>query len=120
MCTIRQLMVKYANKSRHSFEYMDKDELIVAHLIGGIDAFIKPSQGWPLSNSSLKLVSFRSSNQNAKEISLSLLSKVEELANSFDLSIRKSLTNFVDGIEEILLKELRPELHHSTMNTITS
>ncbi|XP_021856088.2 uncharacterized protein [Spinacia oleracea] len=108
MCTIRQLVVKSANKSRHSFEYLDKDELIIAHMNGGIDAFIKPSQGWPLSASPLKLVSFRSSNQNSKDISLSLLSKVEEMANSFDLNIRESITNFVDGIEEILLEQMRP------------
>uniref|UniRef100_A0A803LTM6 Uncharacterized protein n=1 Tax=Chenopodium quinoa TaxID=63459 RepID=A0A803LTM6_CHEQI len=70
-----------ANTFRHSFEYLDKDELIVAHMNGGIDAFIKPSQGWPLSISPLKLFSFLSSNQNAKEISLSLLSKVELLSD---------------------------------------
>ncbi|XP_010673403.2 uncharacterized protein LOC104889792 [Beta vulgaris subsp. vulgaris] len=111
VCTLRQQMVKIANNSRHSFEYLDKDELIVAHMIGGIDAFVKPCQGWPLSTSPLKLVSFRSSDQNVKEISLSLLSKVEELANSFDLNIRKSLTSFVDRIEETLLDKFRPDLH---------
>ncbi|KAH9620787.1 hypothetical protein KSS87_018167 [Heliosperma pusillum] len=77
MCTLRQLVVKNANNSRHSFEYLDKDESVIAHMTGGTDAYLKPSQDWPLSGSELKLVSLRSSDQNAKEISLSLLSKVE-------------------------------------------
>ncbi|XP_021749093.1 uncharacterized protein LOC110714852 [Chenopodium quinoa] len=111
ICTLRRFMVKIANKSRHSFEYLDKDELIVAHMNGGIDAFIKPSQGWPLSISPLKLISFRSTNQNAEDISLSLFSKVEEVANSFDLTIRKSITSFVDGIEEIIMEKIRLEPH---------
>lgn len=108
-CTMRQLIVKL--KSRHSFEYVDKEELIIAHMDGGVDVFIKPSQGWPLSMSALKLVSLRSSDQNARGISLSLLSKVEEAANSLDVNIRKSITDFVDGIEEILLEKMRADVH---------
>lgn len=108
-CTMRQLIVKL--KSRHSFEYVDKEELIIAHMDGGVDVFIKPSQGWPLSMSALKLVSLRSSDQNARGISLSLLSKVEEAANSLDVNIRKSITDFVDGIEEILLEKMRVDVH---------
>uniref|UniRef100_A0A7C9E967 RNA-directed DNA polymerase n=2 Tax=Opuntia streptacantha TaxID=393608 RepID=A0A7C9E967_OPUST len=111
MCTIRQLIVKLANKSRRSFQYVDKEELIIAHMDGGVDVFIKPPQGWPLSMSALKLVSLRSSDQNAKGISLSLLSKVEEAADSLDVDIRKSITDFVDGIEEILLEKMRADLH---------
>ncbi|XP_074320640.1 uncharacterized protein LOC141657344 [Silene latifolia] len=111
MCTLRQLVVKNTNNSRHSFEYLDKDETVIAHMTGGADAYLKPSQGWPLSGSELKLVSLRSSDQNAKEISLSLLSKVEEVANSLDFDTRKSITKFVDGIEEILLEKMRREVH---------
>lgn len=70
---------------------MDKEELIIAHMDGGVDVFIKPSQGWPLSLSALKLVSLRSSDQNARGISLSLLSKVEA-SNSFFLC---SIVNWV-------------------------
>ncbi|GJX55340.1 hypothetical protein Tco_0285237, partial [Tanacetum coccineum] len=31
-----------------SIEYEDKDEMIVAHMVDGVDAFIKVSQGWPI------------------------------------------------------------------------
>ncbi|CAO2831362.1 unnamed protein product [Amaranthus hypochondriacus] len=109
MCTVRHIMVKIASKSRYSFEYFDKDESIIGH-IGGLEAIIKPSENWPLSLSALKLVSFRSCDENANEISSCLLSKVEE-ANSFDLNTRKSITNFVGGIIEILPERIREELH---------
>ncbi|KAK9671452.1 hypothetical protein RND81_12G030800 [Saponaria officinalis] len=111
LSTLRRHILKIANNSRHSFEYLDKDESIIAHMTGGVDAYIKPSQGWPLSGSGLKLVSLRSSDQNAKEISLVLLSKVEEAVNSLDFYTRKNIINFVDGIEEILLEKMRLELH---------
>ncbi|VVA34046.1 PREDICTED: RNA-directed DNA polymerase (reverse mRNAase)-related family [Prunus dulcis] len=45
LCTMRRLMVKSANKSRHSLEYLDKDETVVAHAVGGVDAFTKVPQG---------------------------------------------------------------------------
>ena len=51
-------------------------KLIIGH-IGGLEAIIKPSDDWPLSLSALKLVSFRSCDENANEISSCLLSKVE-------------------------------------------
>ncbi|KAL9232764.1 hypothetical protein vseg_007834 [Gypsophila vaccaria] len=111
LSTLRRLIVNISNSSRHSFEYLDKDESIIAHMTGGVGAYIKPSQGWPLSGSGLKLVSLRSSDQNAKEISLSLLSKVEEAVNSLEFDTRKSITNFVDGIEETLLEKMRLQLH---------
>ncbi|KAF2288907.1 hypothetical protein GH714_022723 [Hevea brasiliensis] len=78
-CTLRRLVVKHADKSRHSFEYLDRDETIVAHLVGGVDAFIKLSQGWPIARSPLKVLSLKSSDHHSKEISLSLLCKVEEM-----------------------------------------
>ncbi|GAB4851884.1 hypothetical protein Ancab_031283 [Ancistrocladus abbreviatus] len=111
ICTLRRYMLKNVGKSRHSLEYLDRDELIVAHLVGGIDAFIKTCQGWPLSTSALKLVSLKSSRQNMKEISLSMLCKVEEVANSLDYNVRRNIKDFVDAVEEILVERMREELH---------
>ncbi|BFG15433.1 hypothetical protein CerSpe_017070 [Prunus speciosa] len=71
LCTMRRLVVKNANKSRRSLEYLDKDETVVAHVVGGVDAFIKVPQGWPLSSSPLN------SDQQSKGISLSFLCKVQ-------------------------------------------
>ncbi|ESR34183.1 hypothetical protein CICLE_v10005758mg [Citrus x clementina] len=79
LSTLRRFVVKTANKSRHLFEYFEGDEMIVAHLVGGVDAFIKPSQGWPLSNSPLKLISLKSSDHHSKGISLSFFCKVEQI-----------------------------------------
>lgn len=39
-------------------------------MIGGLDAFTKLSQGWPTLNSTLKLISLKSSSQKSIEISL--------------------------------------------------
>ncbi|KAF7837012.1 reverse transcriptase-like protein [Senna tora] len=61
---------------RYSLEYLDRDETIVAHMAGGIDAFIKLSHSWPITNSPLKLISLKGSD-HLKEISLSFLCKVE-------------------------------------------
>ncbi|KAI8566784.1 hypothetical protein RHMOL_Rhmol02G0068800 [Rhododendron molle] len=110
LCTLRRLLVKFANKSRHSFVYMDRDEIIVAHMVGGVDAFIKMSQGWPVSNNALKLISLKSSSQHSKEISLSFLCKVEEVANSLDVQIRQNISSFVDAVEKILMQQMRAEL----------
>nr|GMD67957.1 centrosomal protein of 290 kDa-like isoform X2 [Ipomoea batatas] len=66
LCKLRQILVKSANKSRHSFEYLDRDEIIVAHLVGGIDAFIKVPQGWPIYIAALNLISLKSSSQYFK------------------------------------------------------
>ncbi|GAB2233000.1 hypothetical protein Droror1_Dr00002213 [Drosera rotundifolia] len=101
---VRRLMVDAVNKSRHTLDYLDIDELIIAHILGGIDAFIKPTEGWPLSDSPLKLVTLKSSGPS-KEISLALLCKVEEVANSLDCNLRKDLVDFVDAIEKILIQE---------------
>ncbi|XP_039125662.1 uncharacterized protein LOC120261746 isoform X1 [Dioscorea cayenensis subsp. rotundata] len=111
ICTIRRYLVRDANKSRYSFEYSDRDETITAHMVGGIDAFIKTSQGWPLSSGSLTLISMKSSDDRSRSISLSFLCKVKDLANSLDTQIRRKLTSFIDAIEEILVREMRSELH---------
>ncbi|XP_008222832.1 PREDICTED: uncharacterized protein LOC103322677 isoform X1 [Prunus mume] len=111
LCTMRRLVVKNANKSRHSLEYLDKDETVVAHVVGGVDAFIKVPQGWPLLSSPLKLIYLKSSDQHSKGISLSFLCKVQELANSLAVRIRQTLSGFVDAIEEILVEQMRSEIH---------
>ena len=36
---------------------------------------------------------------------------VQEAANSLDVNVRKSITDFVDGIEEILLEKMRVDVH---------
>ncbi|GKC78926.1 hypothetical protein Tco_1129700, partial [Tanacetum coccineum] len=60
-----------------SIEYEDRDEMIVAHMVDGVDAFIKISQGWPIANSTLKLLSLKGSSQSSKEVTLSFICKVE-------------------------------------------
>ncbi|KAI4344963.1 hypothetical protein L6164_012135 [Bauhinia variegata] len=110
LSTLRRLVVKDANKSRYSLEYLYRDETIVAHMAGGIDAFIKLSQGWPLFGSPLKLISLKNSD-NEKGISLSFLCKVEKLANSSDTHIRQNLSRFTDAIEEILKEQMQLDLH---------
>ncbi|KAM6544640.1 hypothetical protein CsatB_025376 [Cannabis sativa] len=110
LCTMRQLVVKSANKSRYSLEYLDKDEMILAHLVGGVDALIKVSQGWPESSSPLKLISLKSSNNDTKGISLSFLCKVKEAANSLAAHARQNLSSFVDAVEKILVIQMQIEL----------
>ncbi|KAK8647682.1 hypothetical protein V6N13_121410 [Hibiscus sabdariffa] len=110
LSTLRRFIVKSTNKSRHCFEYIEKDETIAAHLVGGIDAFIKVSHGWPLSESPLKLLSVKSSDHQSRGISLSLLCKVQETANSLDMNIRQNLSTFVDAVEKLLLEQMRLEL----------
>ena len=58
-------------------EYLDKDEMRVAHTVQDVDAFIKVSQGWPLSSPPLNLIALKSSDQHSKGISSSFLSKVK-------------------------------------------
>ncbi|XP_044478729.1 uncharacterized protein LOC123205766 isoform X1 [Mangifera indica] len=115
LSTLRRFLVKNAHKSsstcRHFFEYLDRDEMIVAHLLGGVDAFLKVSQGWPLSNSPLKLISLKSSDHQSKQISLSFFCKVEEMANSLDVPIRQNLSSFVEAVEKTLVEQMRTELH---------
>ncbi|KAL7177189.1 hypothetical protein ACSBR2_030513 [Camellia fascicularis] len=110
LCTLRRLLVNFANKSRHSFEYLDRVEIIVAHMVGGVDASLKMSQGWPVSNHALKLISLKRSSQYSKEISPSFLCKVEEVANSLDAHIRQNILSFVGAIEEMLMQRMNTEL----------
>ena len=86
LSTLKQFIVNSTNKSGHSFEYLDRDETIVAHLVRGIDVFIKVSQRWPLSKSPLKLLSVKSSNHHSRGISLSLLCRVEVQALSLEVT----------------------------------
>ncbi|XP_031112751.1 uncharacterized protein LOC116016564 isoform X2 [Ipomoea triloba] len=112
LCKLRQILVKSANKSRHSFEYLDRDEIIVAHLVGGIDAFIKVPQGWPIYIAALNLISLKSSSQYLKEISLSVLCKVVDMANSLDTQSRQSISGFMDRVEEILMQQISADQRH--------
>ncbi|KAJ4846034.1 hypothetical protein Tsubulata_002549 [Turnera subulata] len=109
-CTLRRLVVKHANHSRYSLEYWDRDETIVAHLVGGIDAVIKVPQGWPISPCPLGLISFRNPAHHSKDISLTFLCKIEEMANSLDVHVRQNLCNFVDAVEKALVEQTRLEL----------
>lgn len=61
---------------RHSFEYLDREDMIIAHVAGEIDAFIKLPHGWPISDLALELISLKSTSQYSKEISLSFLCKI--------------------------------------------
>ncbi|KAL5214635.1 hypothetical protein ABZP36_003787 [Zizania latifolia] len=112
--TLRRSLVNDANNSRHSFEYFDKNETIVAHLAGGIDAFIKISSDWPLSSYGLKLISIHNSGTQSTDITSILLCKTKELANGLELQTRRHLVTFVDAIEDILLREMRSQLHSSS------
>lgn len=105
LSTLRCLVVKDANKSRYSLEYLDKDETIVAHLVRGIDAYIKLSHGWPIFGSPLKLISIKGSDILKK--SSSFLCEVENLANSLDTHTRKNILGFVDAVEKVLIEQLQ-------------
>lgn len=111
--TLRRSLVNDANNSRHSFEYLEKDETIVAHLVGAIDVFIKITADWPLSSYGLKLISIRNSGTQPMDMSLNLLCKTKELANGLELLTRQHLVRFVDAVEEILVRERQSELHAS-------
>ncbi|RDX70052.1 hypothetical protein CR513_50744, partial [Mucuna pruriens] len=107
--TLRHLVVKGANESRYSLEYLDKDETIVAHMAGGIDAYIKLPHGWPIFGSPLKLICIKGSD-DLKRTSLSFHCKVEKLANSLDTHIRQNISSFVDAVEEVLREQLQLDL----------
>ncbi|KAJ1270573.1 hypothetical protein BS78_06G062500 [Paspalum vaginatum] len=104
---LRLSLVNDANNSRHSFEYFDKEEMILAHLDRGIDASIKISSDWPLCSYGLKLISILNSGAHPANIASTLLSKTKELANGLEVQIRQHLVRFVDAVEEILIQELR-------------
>ncbi|MED6167745.1 hypothetical protein PIB30_005713 [Stylosanthes scabra] len=101
LSTLRSLVVKDANKSRHMFEYLDKDETIVAHIAGGVEAYIKLSHGWPIFASPLTLISVKGSD-SLRGTSLSFHANVEKLANSLDDDIRLNILSFADAVEKVL------------------
>ncbi|PIN25790.1 hypothetical protein CDL12_01472 [Handroanthus impetiginosus] len=109
LSSLRRFVVKHSKKSRHSFEYLDREDMLLAHVIGGVDAFIKLPQGWPLSDLPLELISLKSTSQYSKEISLSFLCKIVEAANSLNAYLRQNISSFVDSIEEILMQQMRAE-----------
>ncbi|KAK9078957.1 hypothetical protein SSX86_000626 [Deinandra increscens subsp. villosa] len=122
LSTLRKSLVKAASKSRHSIEYVDKDEIIVAHMLDGVDAYIKVSQGWPIASSPLKLLSLKGSSQSSKEVTLSFLCKVElakswyfqERVNSLDEQVCQNLSTFMDATEEIFKQIMRTEIQSNS------
>ncbi|KAK1435363.1 hypothetical protein QVD17_01124 [Tagetes erecta] len=110
LSTLRKSLVKAASKSRDSIEYIDKDETIVAHMVDGVDAFIKVPQGWPMSTSPLKLTSLKTSSQTSKEVTFSFLCRVEEMVNSLDVHVCQNISTFMDAIEEIYKQRMRIEI----------
>ncbi|CAI9265844.1 unnamed protein product [Lactuca saligna] len=118
--TLRKSLVKDANKSRHSIEYIDRDEMIIGHMVDGVDAFIKPSQGWPMTTSPLKLLSLKGSTQSSKEVTFSFLCKVEEMVNSLDVKVCQNLSTFMDAIEEILKQRMRIQLQSESGSSINN
>ncbi|XP_039819537.1 uncharacterized protein LOC120681921 isoform X2 [Panicum virgatum] len=101
------ILIERLESSRHSFEYFDKEDVIIAHLDRGIDASIKISSDWPLCSYGLKLISICNSGTHPTNIASSLLSKTKELGNGLDQHIRQHLVRFVDAVEEILIRQLR-------------
>ncbi|KAI3523631.1 hypothetical protein L1887_01898 [Cichorium endivia] len=111
LSTLRKSLVKDANKSRHSIEYIDRDEMIVAHMVDGVDAFINPSQGWPIiTTSPLKLLSLKPSTQSSKELTFSFLCQVEEMVKSLDVKVCQNLCTFMDAVEDIFKQRMRIQL----------
>ncbi|OQU81377.1 hypothetical protein SORBI_3006G049100 [Sorghum bicolor] len=104
---LRRSLLNDANSSRHSFEYFNKEEMIVAHLDRGIDVSIKISSDWPLCSYGLKVISIHNSGDRPTNIASTLLSKTKELANELELQVREHLVKFVDAVEEILIRELQ-------------
>lgn len=62
---------------RHSFEHSDGVDTVIAHLVGGIDAFIKLAHDWPISSYPLKLLSIKNRDDQSQSITLSFLCKVK-------------------------------------------
>ncbi|GJU07633.1 hypothetical protein Tco_1124063 [Tanacetum coccineum] len=104
LSTLRKSLVKAASKSRLSIEYEDTDEMIVVHLVDGVDAFIKVHQWWPIANSGLKLSSLKGSSQSSKE----------EMVNSLDVQVCQNLSTFIDGIEDIFKQRMRIEIQSTS------
>ncbi|GLJ45734.1 hypothetical protein SUGI_0962480 [Cryptomeria japonica] len=96
-----------AKLSRNSFSYSERDQVITVHVFGGIKAFIKVANSWPVSTSPLKLISLKPLDESAGDISFSMLCKAMEISNSLDMSRRQSLLLFIDAIEDILLQQMQ-------------
>ncbi|XP_072060621.1 uncharacterized protein [Arachis hypogaea] len=113
LSTLRSLVVKDANKSsRHMLEYLDKDEMIVAHIAGGIDTYIKLPDGWPIFASPLTLIAVKRSD-SWNRTSLSFHANVEKFANSLDDDVRQNILSFADAVERILKEQLQLDLQAS-------
>eukprot|EP00252_Welwitschia_mirabilis_P012922 TRINITY_DN28532_c0_g1_i1.p1 TRINITY_DN28532_c0_g1~~TRINITY_DN28532_c0_g1_i1.p1 ORF type:complete len:161 (-),score=21.46 TRINITY_DN28532_c0_g1_i1:73-501(-) len=106
--SVRHFVLEYdAKSSRNTFQYSERDQIITVHVIGGIKAFIKVPQNWPVSLSPLKLLSLKPLNEYNSDIPLGILCKSLEILNSLELSRRINVLPFIDAIEEILVKELK-------------
>ncbi|ONM18187.1 hypothetical protein ZEAMMB73_Zm00001d004020 [Zea mays] len=77
---LRRSLVNDANSSRHCFEYLNKKEMIVAHLDRG---------------------------DRPTNIASTILCKTKELANELEPQIRQHLLTLVDAVEDIIIRELR-------------
>lgn len=105
--SIRSAVLKDdAKVSRNSFQYSERDQVITVHVFGGIKAFVKVPQNWPVSMSPLKLLSLKPLDESSGDISLGMLCKAMDILNSLELSRRQNLLLFIDAIEEILLQEM--------------
>ncbi|KAJ4762293.1 RNA-directed DNA polymerase (reverse transcriptase)-related family protein [Rhynchospora pubera] len=109
LSTTRRLALKDANKSRHSFEYSDRDKMVTVHLVGGVDAFIEVPLNWPLSSAALALLSIKDSSSQSQNLTLPLVGHVKARANSLEHP-RHHLVRFADAIEEILVHEMQSEV----------
>uniref|UniRef100_A0A804MHH7 Uncharacterized protein n=1 Tax=Zea mays TaxID=4577 RepID=A0A804MHH7_MAIZE len=76
---LRRSLVNDANSSRHCFEYLNKKEMIVAHL----------------------------DRDRPTNIASTILCKTKELANELEPQIRQHLLTLVDAVEDIIIRELR-------------
>ncbi|GMN62889.1 hypothetical protein TIFTF001_031970 [Ficus carica] len=85
-------------------------DLKLCHLARRVDAVIKVSQGWPISDSPLKLISLKSSDHYTKGIPSTSLSKVKERLNSMAMHLCQNISGFVDAIENILVEQMQLEL----------
>ncbi|XP_078156401.1 uncharacterized protein LOC144552156 [Carex rostrata] len=106
LCTTRRLMLKDANKSRHSFEYSERDKMVTVHFVGGIDAFIEVPLNWPLTSAAPVLLSIKNSSSHSQNLTLTLVGRVKALANSLEHP-RHHLVRFANAIEEILVQEMQ-------------
>ncbi|PWA84629.1 hypothetical protein CTI12_AA157800 [Artemisia annua] len=89
---------------RLSIEYEDRDEMTVAHMVDGVDAFINVPQGWLIANSTLKLLSLKGSSQSSKEVTLSFICKVEIGSKSGEVFITINCDKWCNNHHQSLVK----------------